>query len=73
LYRCWGNMGEEIFDAEEFSKMFCGKKGRLSSDEELAINIIHRFNICRDTLETMPALEEHIEPLFLKTKDKESL
>jgi len=59
-----------MFDAEEFSKMFIGKKGTLTSDEELAINIIHRFNICRETLETMPALEEHIEPLFLKSKNK---
>lgn len=63
-------MGEEIFDAEEFSKMFIGKKGTLTSDEELAINIMHRFNISRDTLQTMPALEEHLEPLFLKPKDK---
>lgn len=63
-------MGEEIFDAEEFSKMFIGKKGTLTSDEELAINIMHRFNIGRDTIKTMPALEEHLEPLFLKPKDK---
>ena len=70
MYGYWDIMGEEIFDAEEFSKMFCGKKGTLTSDEELAINIIHRFNICRDTLETMPALEQHIEPLFLKPKLK---
>lgn len=70
MYRFWGIMGEEMFDAEEFSKMFIGKKGTLTSDEELAINIIHRFNICRETLETMPALEEHIEPLFLKSKNK---
>jgi hypothetical protein len=70
MYSCWGIMGEEMFEGEEFSKIFCGKKGSLTSDEELAINIIHRFNICRDTLETMPALEEHIEPLFLKPKLK---
>jgi hypothetical protein len=63
-------MGEDIFDAEEFSRMFCEKKGTLTSDEELAINIIHRFNICRDTMETMPALEEHLKPLFLKSKNK---
>ena len=64
-------MGEEIFDSEEeFSKMFSGKKGSLSSDEELAINIMHRFNICRDTMESMPALEEHIEPLLTKAKIK---
>ena len=70
MYRCLGNMGEEIFDAEEFSRMFAGKKGTLTSDEELAIDIIHRFNIRRDTLETMPALEEHIEPIFSKVKQK---
>jgi len=63
-------MGEEIFDSEEFSKMFSGKKGTLSSDEELAINIMHRFNIGRESLETMPALEEHIVPLLLKPKVK---
>lgn len=61
-----------MFDAEEFSKMFSGKKEALTQDEELAINIIHRFNICRDTIETMPALEEHFKPLFLKSKDKDS-
>ncbi|MDH7507056.1 MAG: hypothetical protein QHH15_04640 [Candidatus Thermoplasmatota archaeon] len=66
-------MGEELFDAEEFSKMFCGKKGTLTPDQELAINIIHRFNICRDSFESMPALEEHIESLFLKPKDESSL
>ena len=67
-YTPWDIMGEEWSDAEEFSKMFCGKKGTLTSDEELALSIIHRFNICRDTMETMPALEEHLEPLFLKPK-----
>ena len=40
------------------------------SDEELALHIIHRFNICRDTLETMPAFDEHLEPLFFKVKEK---
>lgn len=64
-------MGDEsIVSEESFSRMFAGKKGKLSSDEELALHIIHKFNISRDTLETMPALEEHLEPLFSKVKEK---
>ena len=55
---------------EEMSKMFVGKRDGLSSDEELALNIMHRFNIDRDTMETMPAFENHIEPLFSKAKEK---
>ncbi|RLF35578.1 MAG: hypothetical protein DRM99_04370 [Thermoplasmata archaeon] len=65
-------MGEEILDSEEIiSRMFTGKNGVKSSDEELALHIIHRFNICRDTLETMPAFEEHLEPLFSRVKEKQ--
>ena len=64
-------MGDEIIDSDEnFSKMFAEFKGKLSSDEQLALHIIHKFNICRDTLETMPALEEHLQPLFSKQREK---
>ena len=64
-------MGENEVDFEkDISKMFAGKSGLKSPDEELALHIIHRFNICRDTLETMPAFEPHIEPLFSKEKEK---
>ena len=65
------NMGDEPLNFDEnISKMFTSKKGTMSSDEELALHIIHRFNICRDTLETMPAFDEHLEPLFSKVKEK---
>lgn len=49
----------------EITKMF-----KDMTDEELAIHIIHKFNICRDTLETMPAFDQHIHPLFSKIKEK---
>ena len=63
-------MGAEIFDSDEkVSKMFAGTID-LTADEELALDIIHRFNICRDTLETMPAFDEHIEPIFHRLKEK---
>lgn len=52
------------------SKMFSNIDGKLLSDEELALHIIHKFNICRDTLESMPAFDEHLETLFFKEKDK---
>ena len=55
---------------ENFSRMFSDTKGTLSSDEQLALHIIHKFNICRDTLETMPAFKEHLKPLFSKEIDK---
>ena len=64
-------MGDEIIESEEeTSKMFAGSKETLSSDEELALHIMHRFNIDRDTMETMPAFEEYIKPMFLKEKEK---
>jgi len=64
-------MGDEMVESdEETSRMFLGKKGAISSDEELALHIMHRFNIDRDTMETMPAFEEHLKPLFSREKDK---
>lgn len=60
-----------MIDSEKnISKMFTNTKGSLSTDEQLALHIIHKFNICRDTLETMPAFEEHLKPLFSKERDK---
>lgn len=52
------------------SRMFSKIDGKLLSDEELALHIIHKFNICRDTLESMPAFDEHLETLFFKEKEK---
>jgi hypothetical protein len=62
-------MGAEPIDFnEEISRMFSGKKTELKPDDELALFIKHEFNICIDTMETMPALNEHIESLFLNKK-----
>ncbi len=63
-------MGDEIVEPEEeVSKMFDGSRGTLSSDEELALHIMHRFNIDRETMETMPAFEEHLKPLLGKKEE----
>ncbi len=51
--------------AEEISRIFLDdKKRRKSSDEMLAVNIVQRFNLDRDTVEIMPAFEDHMKPLF---------
>jgi hypothetical protein len=66
-----GNMGEEQEDFEEvFSKMFKEKYGELTSDEQLALHLIHRYNLKMDTLETMPAFNEHIKSLLPKEEHK---
>jgi hypothetical protein len=62
--------GKKLKSEENISKMFSGRKGTLTSDEELALDIIQRFNICSESLEAMPALEEHLEPLFSRVKQK---
>jgi hypothetical protein len=65
------NMGENKEDFEdELSKMFLNGKIQQFSDEELALHIIHKFNIDRDTIDTMPAFEEHLKPLFSQIKNK---
>jgi hypothetical protein len=49
--------------------MFSDKK-LSTSDDELALHIFHRFNICRDSMESMPAFEEHLKTLFSRDKEK---
>ena len=64
-------MGDEIVKSkEEISRMFLDEKEAMSSDEQLALHIMHQFNIDRDTMETMPAFEEHLKPLFFQKKEK---
>lgn len=64
-------MGDETLKSEEeVSKMFVGQKGTLTVDEELALEIMHRFNIDRDTMESMPAFEPHLKPMLSKEKQK---
>ena len=64
-------MDDELIESkEEISRMFADGKVALSPDEELSLNIIHKFNIDRDTMETMPAFEKHLKQLFLEEKEK---
>ena len=63
-------MGAKTFDKkQEVTKMFTDEEN-ITSDEQLALDIIHRFNICRDTVETMPAFEEHRKTFFSIEKEE---
>ena len=55
---------------EEVTRMFKGPRGGFSCDQDLAFHLMHRFNIDRDTLECMPAFDEHMKPLFSKDPKK---
>ena len=58
-------MGDEVSDLDrEFTRIFKDKESFLSNDEELALHIIHKFNIDRDTIESMPAFDEHVKPIL---------
>jgi hypothetical protein len=60
-------MGDEIINfKEEISRLISLNRKEFNPEEELALYIKHKFNICMDTLETMPAFDEHIQSLFLK-------
>ena len=65
-------MGKKIVESEEeVSVMFSDQGSVVTSDEQLAIHIMHRFNIDLDTMETMPAFEKHLKPmLFSAEKDE---
>jgi hypothetical protein len=56
-------MNDEITDPEEVSCMALTNKKVITSNEELML-FMHRFNLDWDTVETMPAFEEHCKVLF---------
>ena len=56
-------MSDEINDLEEVSCMTLTNKKAITSNEELML-FMHRFNLDWDTVETMPAFEEHCKVLF---------
>jgi len=56
-------------DTEEISCMFAKGKKTITSDEQLAL-FMHKFNLDRETVETMPAFQEHCKMLFQREIDK---
>ena len=63
-------MGKKTEQQDEVSMMFKGQGNVITADEKLAIHIMHRFNIDLDTMETMPAFDEHLKPMLFRQKEK---
>ncbi len=51
-------MEDDIIEDEQICRMFLASKSKEASDEQLAV-FMHRFNLDWDTVEIMPAFEEH--------------
>ena len=60
-------MVEEDNDIDMKSRMFRDDKPQMNLDEELAF-FIHRFNSDIETIECMPAFEDHLKELFPEKK-----
>lgn len=56
-------MNDDVIDSEDVSCMTLRNKKTITSNEELML-FMHRFNLDWDTVETMPAFEEHCKALF---------
>ncbi len=54
---------------QDVSCMFIKGKKVLNGEEQLAL-FMHRFNLDLDTVETMPAFDEHRKLLFCKKIEK---
>ncbi|HEC89838.1 MAG: hypothetical protein DRN12_00280 [Thermoplasmata archaeon] len=62
-------MDDEILDINETSRMFVGDLSDFSYEEALAVEIMHRFNIDRETIETMPAFNETLKNILSSRGD----
>lgn len=58
------------FKKSDYSKMFSDDASFLTTDEDIALHVIHRFNIDKDTMETMPAIDASLGSLFWPKKNK---
>ena len=56
-------------DEEEVSSIFLDGKKSMTPDEQLAM-FMHRFNLDQETVETMPAFEEHCKIMFPRKKEE---
>lgn len=64
-------MRDEIEPRKEiFSTMIHDDTSYLISDESIALHVMHRFNIDRDTMESMPALDTPLRSLFWPEKSE---
>ena len=64
-------MRDEIEPGKEiFSMMIHNDTSFLNNDESIALHVMHRFNIDRDTIESMPAMDSLLRPLLWPEKSE---
>lgn len=56
------------FQKGRYSKMFSDDASFLTTDEDIALHVFHRFNIDKDTMETMPAMDVPLKSIFWSEK-----
>ena len=66
----WETMDEDLCVEDEVSCMLRDKDKKESAEEQLAF-IMHRFNLDWDTVECMPAFDEHRKKLFPPSVEEE--
>lgn len=59
-------MGENV--EENMKSMMLNDAGALSTDEDIQLYIMHRFNIDAETLDCMPACKEPLQSLLWPEK-----
>ncbi len=55
---------------DEVTRMFTGGTSELPYDEALAVHIMHRFNIDRDTIQSMPAFDEAFKTILSQQREE---
>jgi hypothetical protein len=61
-------MDESLLKRNNIENFLHNDASLLTSDEDIAIHIMHRFNIDRETLETLPAFNEPLRSLLWPEK-----
>ena len=56
----------------DVSRMIIDDASFLTSDEDIALHVMHRFNIDRDTMESMPAIDASLCPLLWPEKQEKN-
>ena len=64
-------MRDEVeFKKVEVSTMFTDDASLLTKDEDIALHVMHRFNIDCDTMKSMPAIDIPLRPLLWTEKNE---
>jgi len=61
-------MGEDVRKINNLEELFPNDASLLTSDEDIALHVMHRFNIDMDTIESLPAFNEPLRKIFWPDK-----